>query len=99
MQQDFDAGHWISHGDGRKAQRDRELFSNRPSGTRAVHEKAQGYGSTGRGFTRNKLIDRTGHCPEHIRMLEGAAVPFGEKNRRLGVTAVSANECRKVDPK
>ena len=64
VQQDFDAGHWISHGDGRKAQRDRELYLKIAAlrGTpEAVHEKAQDlWEHQKRGFTSKQVEIWTG---------------------------------------
>ena len=64
VEQDFEAGRWICHGDGRKAQRERELWLKIAAlrGTvQAVHEKAQELWANQRqGFTSKQVEIWTG---------------------------------------
>ena len=81
VQQDFDAGHWISHGDGRKAQRDRELYLKIAAlrGTpEAVHEKAQDlWEHQKRGFTSKQVEVWTGKSATTARNTINAMLAQG----------------------
>ena len=81
VQQDFDAGHWISHGDGRKAQRDRELYLKIAAlrGTpEAVHEKAQDlWENQKRGFTSKQVEIWTGKSATTARNTINAMLAQG----------------------
>jgi hypothetical protein len=81
VQQDFDAGQWISHGDGRKAQRDRELYLKIAAlrGTpEAVHEKAQDlWEHQKRGFTSKQVEIWTGKSATTARNTINAMLAQG----------------------